>query len=364
MGLVADHDDKLDALRAKIDALDASILNMLNDRAKCAVEIGAIKEGTNTPFYVPEREKAVFARLAQQNPGPLTETAVKAIYREIISSIRALEKNVSVGFLGPLHTFSHKAALRVFGATADLHPLAGIADIFTEVERKRIDYGVVPIESSMGGSVSDTLDRFLTSNLKIINEIMLEVSQNLLSKSPLDEITRVYSKDNALLQCRNWLKANLPNAALIASSSTAEAARIAAQEPGAAAIASELAAEPYGLNILVARIEDSPHNYTRFLVIGRQVAKPTGNDKTSVLIAVRDHPGALYELLLPFAEAGVNLTRIESRPSRRKAWEYVFFIDLIGHAEDEAVRVALDKVAKHSLELKVLGSFPLGDLEE
>lgn len=361
---MGDHDKELESLRAKIDGLDGEILRLLNERAKCAMDIGAIKEGSNTPFYVPEREKAVFGRLAQQNPGPLTETAVKAIYREIISSIRALEKNVSVGFLGPLHTFSHKAALRIFGATADLHPLASIADIFTEVERKRLDYGVVPIESSMGGSVSDTLDRFLTSDLKIINEIMLEVSQNLLSRNPLEEITKVYSKDNALLQCRNWLKANLPNAALIATSSTAEAARIAGQEEGAAAIGSELAAEPYGLNIVVSRIEDSPHNYTRFLVIGRQVAKPTGRDKTSVLIAVRDHPGALYELLLPFAEAGVNLTRIESRPSRRKAWEYVFFIDLVGHAEDDKVKRALEQVAKHSLELKVLGAFPLGDLEE
>jgi chorismate mutase / prephenate dehydratase len=361
---VGDHEAKLDALRAKIDGLDGDILKLLNERARCAMDIGAIKEGANTPYYVPEREKAVFSRLAAENPGPLTDQAVKAIYREIISSIRALEKKVSVGFLGPLHTFSHKAALRMFGATADLHPLATIPDIFTEVERKRIDYGVVPIESSMGGGVSDTLDRFLSSNLKIINEIMLEVVQNLLSKSPLEEITKVYSKDNALLQCRNWLKANLPHAALIASSSTAEAAKIAAEEPGAAAIGSELAAEPYDLNIVVARIEDSPHNYTRFLVIGRQVAKPTGKDKTSVLIGVRDHPGALYELLLPFAKAGVNLTRIESRPSRRKAWEYVFFIDLVGHAEDAKVRGVLDEVAKQSLELKVLGSFPLGDLEE
>jgi chorismate mutase/prephenate dehydratase len=246
----------------------------------------------------------------------------------------------------------------VFGVSADYRPLPSFQDIFAEVERRRIDYGVVPVESSMGGSVSDTLDRFINSDLKIINEVLLHITQNVLSNSPLPEVKRVYSKDNALLQCRNWLRANLPHAELVEVSSTAEAARRAASEPGAAAIASRLAAETYQLDILAEHVEDASHNYTRFLVIGHQMVRPTGDDKTSVLIAVRDEPGALYRLLLPFAEAGITLTRIESRPNQQKAWKYLFFIDLLGHVEDANVRDVLERVTALSINLKVLGSFP------
>lgn len=354
----------LDELRDKIDGLDEQILKLLNERAQCAVDIGAIKRSTDAAYYVPEREKAVFARLREANSGPLPEKAVRAIYREVISSIRALEKRISVAFLGPSDTFSHMAAMRVFGVTAEYHPLATLSDIFTEVERKRIDYGIVPVESSMGGGVHDTLDRFIASPLKIVNEVLMQISQNLLANCPIEEIQRVYSKDNAFVQCRNWLRANLPNAELIDKSSTAEAARVASGEPGAAAIASALAAQTYNLDILVARIEDSPNNYTRFFVIGNQLAKPTGKDKTSILISVKDRPGALYSLLLPFYENSINLTRIESRPSRKKAWEYVFFIDMLGHVAETNVAKVLEQVGEYCNEIKILGSYPQGEVEE
>jgi len=311
----------LDELRKRIDELDSEILRCLNERAKCAMTIGDIKRANNAAYYVPERERAVYDKLQRENKGPLAEAAVKAIYREIISAVRALEKPVDVAFLGPRDTFSHKASLRIFGTHATYHPVAAVDDIFTEVERFRVDYGVVPVETSMGGSISDTLDRFLSSDVKIVNEIMLHIVENLLSNSPLEEISKVYSKAQPFIQCRNWLKANLPTAKLVETSSTAEAARVAAGEPGAAAIASDLAAETYNLNILVRGIEDASANFTRFFVIGRQLAKPTGNDKTSILCYIKDRPGALYDLLTPLREAKINLTRIESRPSRRKAWD-------------------------------------------
>ncbi len=351
----------LDELRKRIDALDGEILKQLNERADCAKEIAKIKQNDNAPIYVPEREKAVFQRLAGQNDGPLSNDAVASIYREIISAIRALEKQTTVAFLGPRDTFSHMAALRVFGNSAEYHPLPSFADVFSEVERGRIDYGVVPVESSMGGAVSDTLDCFISSNLKIVNEVMLHITQNLLAKCALDEVERVYSKDNALIQCRDWLRANLPRAEAIEVSSTAEAARRATEEPNAAAIASRLAAQTYNLEVLAPHIEDNPQNYTRFFVMGHQIVRPTGDDKTSLLISVSDKPGALHHLLLPFGRQGINLTRIESRPSKQKAWEYVFFIDLLGHAEEEPVKSVLAEISEYTRELKVLGCFPRAD---
>ncbi len=354
----------LDELRAKIDSLDARIIEALNERAKAAQAIGELKRNTNAPIYVPEREKTVFSKLAQCNVGPLDDKAIQSIYREIISAIRALEKPTSVAFLGPKDTFSHMAALRIFGVAAEYLPLPSFQDVFTEVERKRIDYGIVPVESSMGGSVSDTLDSFISSNLKIVNEVLLHITQNLLSNSPMKEIRRVYSKDNAILQCRNWLRANLPGVELVETSSTAEAARRASGEPHAAAIASRLAAQTYCLDIQCERIEDVPHNYTRFVVIGHQAVKRTGDDKTAILVWVKDKPGALYNMLLPFARHNINLTRIESRPSQQKAWEYVFFIDFLGHVEDAVVQETLEEAGDHARNLKVLGSFPRAELQE
>lgn len=353
----------LDELRERIDGIDGQILALLNERARAGMEVGKIKQSQNAVFYVPEREKAILSKLMEANEGPLPNEAVKAIYREIISSIRSLEKPTTVAFLGPMHTFSQLAAQRIFGVTAELHPMQDLADIFTEVERGRLDYGVVPVESSMGGGVSDTLDRFIGSDVKIINEVLLHVSQNLMSKSTQDNIRKIYSKDQAFVQCRNWLQANLPNAELIPVSSTAEAARMSSEEEGAASIGSVLAAEPYGLDVVAARIEDSAHNYTRFFAIGRQDVKATGKDKTSLLITVSNKPGALHDLLLPFSELGIDLTKIESRPSRKKAWDYVFFIDLIGHVDDPNVREVLELISDQCTELHVLGSYPQGDVE-
>ena len=354
----------LDKHRKEIDALDVQILELLNKRAQHAMDIGAIKRDSNSAYYVPEREKAIFDKLRSINPGPLPDKAIKTIYREIISAVRALEKPVEVAFLGPRDTFSHLAGQRIFGTHAEFLPFPTIDDVFTEVERKRADYGIVPVETSMGGGVSDTLDRFLTSDLKIINEVMMHIQQNLLSNSGLSDITKVYSKAQPFVQCRNWLRTNLPNAELVETTSTAEAARIAADEPGAAAIASALAGDTYKLATLAKSIEDAAHNFTRFFVIARQMAKPTGHDKTSALCAIKDHPGALYELLKPLHDAGVNLTRIESRPSKEKAWEYVFFMDMLGHADESPIKEALEITIAQCKSLKILGSFPHGELEE
>ncbi|MCX8066096.1 MAG: prephenate dehydratase [Candidatus Hydrogenedentes bacterium] len=353
----------LDELRAKIDEIDKKIVELLNERAKYAIEIGKIKSSTHSPIYVPEREKIVLEKIQSYNSGPIDEKALRSIYKEIMSAIRSLEKPTTVAFLGPRDTFSHMAALRVFGTSAEYHPLPSFADVFTEVERRRIDYGVVPIESSMGGSVSDTLDLFVSSELKIINEILMQISQCLLAKCPIDQIKRVYSKDNALLQCRNWLRANLPTVELIEVSSTAEAARRASQEPYTSAIASRLAAQTYNLDIVAERIEDNPNNYTRFVVLGHQIVEPTGDDKTSILISIKDRPGALFNLLMPFAESNINLTKIESRPSRQKPWEYVFFIDFLGHVKEKNVQKVLEEVSEKARNLKVLGSFPRATVE-
>ena len=353
----------LDELRERIDQIDRQILKLLNERAQVGQQVGKLKESTNAVVYVPEREKAIFEKLKKLNEGPLPGAAVHAIYREIISSIRSLEKPTTVAFLGPMHTFSQLAAQRIFGVTAELHPMATLSDIFTEVERGRVDYGVVPVESSMGGGVSDTLDRFVGSELTIINEVLLHITQNLMSKSSLENILKIYSKDNAFYQCRTWLQANLPNAERVDVSSTAEAARIASEEKGAASVGSVLAAEPYGLDIVAERIEDSPHNYTRFFAIGNQKTKPSGKDKTSLLISVRNQPGALYKLLNPMAEMGIDLTKIESRPSRKKAWDYVFFVDIIGHIDEERISDMINVIEKHCTELRVLGSYPQGEVE-
>jgi chorismate mutase/prephenate dehydratase len=361
---MADKEKSLNELRECIDDCDAKILELLNERAQCALHIGELKRATKSVYYVPERERAIFDRLREQNPGPLPPQAIKGIYREIISAVRALEKPVDVAFFGGRATFTHMAAMRIFGAHAEYHPAATVDDVFTEVERKRVDYGIVPVETSMGGGVSDTLDRFVRSDLKIVNEVMMHIKQNLLSNSAFEEITRVYSKVQGLVQCRNWLKGNLPNAEQVETSSTAEAARIASGEPGSAAIASELASEIYDIKVLVPGVEDAAHNFTRFFVIGHQIAKPTGDDKTSILCAIKDRPGALFGLLDPLAKHGINLTRIESRPSQRKAWEYVFFIDMFGHAEEESIKGALEELSSHCKEMKILGSYPHGELED
>lgn len=352
----------LEDLRARIDAIDTDLLRLLNERAECSVEVGKIKRAAKAEVYVPEREKHLLDGLLARQGGALPDKAISAIYREILSASRALQMPLRVGYLGPRDTFSHQAALHLFGAMPEFYPLATVEDVFAEVEREQLDYGVVPVETSTGGGVSDTLDRFLGSNLLIVNEMMMRIRQNLLSKSPREDIVKVYSKAQPFAQCRTWLKANLPNAVLVEVSSTAEAARIAAEEPGAAAIASSLAAQTYGLDIVFAGIEDNVNNFTRFFVIGRHGAKPSGNDKTSLLCAIKDRPGGLYAILLPMSKQGINLTRIESRPSKKRAWDYVFFIDFLGHTDEPNVKEALDAVAAQCSELRVLGSYPHGEL--
>lgn len=351
-------------LRERMDEIDTEIVRLLNERAECSVEVGKRKRSAKAKVYVPEREKEIYDALVARNKGVLPDKAIRAIYREILSASRQLQIPLRVGFLGPRDTFSHLAAMRIFGSMPDFFPLASVGDVFAEVERGQLDYGVVPVETSMGGGVSDTLDQFLSSNLQIVNEVMLRIRQCLLSKGPLKEVNKVYSKAQPFVQCRNWLKANLPHAELAETSSTAEAARIAAGEPGAAAIASSIAAETYGLDIIASGIEDNVNNFTRFFVIADHRAKPSGHDKTALVCAIKDRPGGLYAMLTPMAERNLNMTRIESRPSRKRAWDYVFFIDFLGHCDDPDVKAALEAVSHECSEMKILGSFPHGELEE
>jgi len=354
----------LDDLRKKIDDIDEKLLELLNERASCSIEVGQLKRTERAQVYVPERERRIYETLVERNPGPLPKEAIRAIYREVISASVRLQTPIRVGFLGPEDTFSHMAALKIFGSMPEYHPLPSIQDVFTEVERGRLDHGVVPVETALGGGVSDTLECFTSSDLHIVNEMMLRIRQNLLSNFALPEITKVYSKAQPFVQCRQWLRANLPHALLIETSSTAKAAETAVNDPGSAAIASVLAAERNGLKVLVEGIEDAAHNYTRFFVVSRQNAKPTGKDKTSIMCSIRDRAGALFDMLMPFSTHDINMTRIESRPSMRKAWDYVFFIDFEGHADDPVVAKALEEISQHCKELKILGSYPQGHLEE
>jgi chorismate mutase/prephenate dehydratase len=285
---------------------------------------------------------------------------MKAIYKEIISASRSLERTLTLSYLGPEATFTHLAALQKFGSSTEYLPARTISDVFTEVKKGRADYGIVPIENSTEGIVSHTLDMFMDTDLKISSEIMLEISHNLMSKGSLEQTRKVYSHPQALGQCRRWLEANLPHADLLATSSTTQAAELAAKDPESAAIANELAAEIYGLNLIMRGIEDSPNNYTRFLIIGKTIAQKSGSDKTSIMFSIRHRVGALAEILNAFADHKLNLTRIESRPSRMQAWEYVFFVDLVGYAADVNVAEALEEASEHCIFLKTLGSYPSG----
>jgi len=351
----------LEEIRKRIDEIDTEIIRLLNERAKAAREIGKIKDRSNAHIYAPAREKQIYEQIAATNRGPLSNEAVKSIYKEIISASRSLEKPLTVTYLGPQATFAHLAALQKFGSSTTYLSARTISDVFLDVQKARADYGVVPIENSTEGIVSHTLDMFMESDLKIFSEVMLEVSHNLMSKGQLQDIKRVLSHPQALGQCRKWLEANLPLAELVATSSTAQAAELAQKDLSAAAIANELAAEIYHVNLLVRRIEDCPNNYTRFLVIGHSMAERGGHDKTSLMFSIKHRAGALSEVLKIFSSHGINLTRIESRPSRQQAWEYVFFVDLEGHVEDPRVSQALEEAAENCIFLKSLGSYPGGE---
>ena len=353
---------KLERLRKEIDAIDREILDALNRRAVEVLEVGKLKRDKKVKFYSPGRESEVIAKLAKLNKGPFPNDGLKTVYREIMSASLALEEPLKVACLGPQATFTHLAALRHFGSSATFVPLDSIKGVFEAVDSGKAEYGVVPIENSSEGIVSHTLDMFIDYDLNINAEIMLEVSHHLMSRSGRKrDIKKISSHPQASAQCRGWLEAKMPGIPVIGASSTAKAAEIAASDKGVAAIASELAAKVYGLRFVSKNIEDSRRNYTRFLVISRGVHPRSGNDKTSIMFSAKDRPGALYDILAPFKRAKINLTKIESRPSRRKAWEYIFFVDMLGHIEDKKVQRAIDSMKDACLFLKVLGSYPGGE---
>lgn len=352
---------KIDELRKKINDIDEKIVNLLNRRAKAAIEIGKEKERLNKKFHVPEREREIYKRLEQLNKGPFPIGSLKSVYREIISASLSIESPLKIAYLGPQATFTHLASLQKFGFSAHYISLDGINEVFNEVERGRATYGVVPIENSIEGVVNHTLDMFVESNLNICAEISQEISHNLLSNEEnLESINKIYSHPHVFPQCKAWLEKNLPQTPLHAVSSTAKAAEMAAKEPHTAAIASEAASFLYGLKIVTKRIEDNINNLTRFLVIGKEPVKKTGSDKTSILFSIKDKAGALYEVLSIFAKSKINLTKIESRPSRKKMWEYVFFVDIEGHSDESFIGKALEELKERCLFLKILGSYPKG----
>jgi chorismate mutase/prephenate dehydratase len=350
----------LSQLRKKIDELDQKIIGLLNERTEFAREVGKKKTEAGKEIYAPERESEIYQKIDRlAAKGVLPKDALKSIYREIMSAALALEKPLAIAYLGPEATFTHLAALSKFGSSVQYRPCGSIGEVFREVEQGRADYGVIPIENSIDGAVSHTLDMFIDSELKICSEIYSEITQNLMSNvRDLKQIRRVYSKAEVFGQCRMWLESNLHHAELLEASSTAAAAKRAADEDGAAAIASKLAATFYNLPVLAEAIQDFANNVTRFLVIARQIPARTKCDKTSILVSIRDKVGALYEMLLPIKKYRVNMTKIESRPSKKKAWDYYFYIDLEGHVQDPRVRKMLAEMEHKVKFLKVLGSYP------
>jgi chorismate mutase/prephenate dehydratase len=348
----------LDELRGRIDALDEEIVRLINERAKVACEIGRFKRRENTSLYAPAREKAVYQNIARLNQGPLPDSTLRAVYREIISGCLALEHPLNVAYLGPEGTFTHAAARVSFGDSVNYLPATTLAEVFDEVERKRANYGVVPVENSTGGGIHETLTRFLDSPLKVCAEILLEIHHSLLAKCPMEEIERIYSRGQVLEQTRSWLQEHLPDVELHDTTSTSAAAERAAREPNAAAIGSATLAAVHGLNVLADRIEDYAHNVTRFFVLGSHMSQPTGDDKTAILCSARDKVGALHDLLLPFKEHGINLTKIESFPSPTTPWQYYFFIDFVGHPDDPNAGRALEDIEAQCTSFKVLGGFP------
>ena len=350
----------LESIRGDIDALDREIVGLLNRRLELAAEIGRLKRRDGAAVYVPKREEEVLRKLAEINPGPLQENALRAIYREIMSAAIALEKSTRIAYLGPEATYTHQAALKKFGASLDYQPYVNIADVFQAVEKGDADYGVIPVENSTEGAVLHSLDLLAETELKIVAQIHLAIAHSLFSRSPVEEIVRVYSKDQALGQCRRWLQAHLPKAELIADSSTAAAVRRVREEAGAGAIAGSLAGRMYDVPEVAANIQDRAENITRFLVIGRETAGPVenGENKTSLVVSIRDEVGALQKTIQPFSSRGINLCKIESRPSRRKPWDYYFFIDVIGHYEDAPVHDAIRELEGYCPFVKWLGSYP------
>ncbi len=353
----------LTKLRKDIDDIDKKLLELLNERGNVALKISELKRENSYSVYDPVREKEIEKKLARLNNGPLAQESVLSVYREIISACRKLQEPLRVAYLGPRGSFSHQVSFREFGGSNELIPLRTFDEVFQEVETGRADFAVIPIENSVEGSVGAVLDLLSHSNLVITNEIFEKIHHFLLSKSKsLKDIGVVASHPQALAQCKGWLSKSLTRAEVTEVASTAEAARLASRKKGYAAVAGEYAGEIYNLNVLKKNIEDSAQNTTRFFVIGHTSAPPSGNDRTSIVFSLKDKPGALQRSLFqPFADLSVNLTKIESRPSKERPWEYLFFVDFEGHAEDEKIKKLLSKVRKSSVYLKILGSYPAGN---
>ncbi len=344
--------------RKAIDHLDEQIVKLLNDRTRHVLEIGEIKLKAGEEIYAPHREQAIFQRIRKLNHGPIPNQSLLMVYREIMSSALALEKSMTIAYFGPEATFTHQAAIKRFGSSLRYSSQKTIADVFAEVSRNRADYGVVPVENSTEGVVTHTLDMFADSDLKIVSQIVMPIQHCLVSRFKRDQIKRLFVHPQTMAQCRGWLANNLPEIELIETSSNARSAQLAATEKNSGAICGSLAAERYKLRILQADIQDNSANATRFLVLGRQCSPPTGQDRTSVMFSIADEVGALYKALAPFRRYRLNMTKIESRPSKRKAWEYFFFVDCDGHMNDKKVASALRMLGEDCNFVKLLGSYP------
>lgn len=351
--------DKMNKLREEIDQIDQSFLKLLSQRGEKVISIGELKKAAKGRFHVPEREAKIFLKLKKNNSGPYSNEAVLSIFREILSASLALESPLKISFLGPEATFTHLAAIKRFGLSANFVPQETIAQVFQAVQQDKVNYGIVPIENSTEGMVSNTLDLFADYPLKICGEIKIPIAHNLLSKeTDFSKIKKVYSHPQALAQCRQWLGKKFPAIKTVETASTAKAAEKVSSEKGAAAIASEYAATKYKLNILQKNIEDLSNNFTRFVVIGKDACGTSGEDKTSLMFSAKDEVGVLFKLLAPFAKEKINLTKIESRPLKGRAWEYIFFVDLDGHQDEVKVKRAIAKMEKSCSFLRVLGSYP------
>ncbi|MFN3531646.1 MAG: prephenate dehydratase [Candidatus Brocadia sp.] len=355
-------------LRKEIDRLDSKIVELLNERAKIVLKIGEIKKQNGAQVYAPNREQEVYSRITSQNKGPLTNDCLMAIYRELMAGSLVLEKAIKVSYLGPEGTFSYFAARQKFGSSVEYVPVRGIDDVFRDVVAGRSDYGIVPVENSTEGGIRETLNLFVEFDVKVCAEIILPIHHNLMANCTKEEIKKVYSKPQILSQCKNWLASNLSHAELIEVSSSAEAARIVAEAVKSgkegqycAVIAHAEIAQQYGLNILFKNIEDNPNNVTRFFVLSKEYSAPSEKDRTAVMCYIKNRAGALLEILEPFKTYNINLTNIEALPTRKKAWEYCFYLDFEGHASNETIKKALNEVSKRCSDMKILGSFPKCD---
>ena len=348
----------LDDIRKKIDELDSKLLELLNNRADLVHEVGEIKKKGGIEIYAPEREESLLKGLIEKSEGRLSEASIRAIYREIMSAALSLEQDLKIAYLGPQGTWTHQAAISKFGHSVKYSPQESLAGVFDCVARKKADYGVVPIENSTEGAVNHTLDMFADSPLRICAQILLPIENALMAKIARDKITKLYSHPQVFGQCRNWIQKNFPGADLVEVSSTTRAAELVNEQAGAAALGGRLAAELNGLEILDDNIQDKATNTTRFLVLSHKMCPPTGNDRTSVMFSLRDKPGSLFDALKPFNEFHINMSKIESRPSKQRNWEYFFFVDIAGHCEDSKLSEALQNLEEHCNFIKVLGSYP------